>query len=292
MEGRQSAIAQRRKVQLLSCSLYPIIFVSSCLWISTYAMDKKLYGKQLTCGGRKVRKISPEDDLICPITLELPLEPVVAEDGIVYEKNAIEKHIQSQRGSELRSPYTNKKMGMRLLPAYQHKNLTETLVKNGCITDSLARTWTKRMEGMELLKDAEAGDKLAMCDLSCAYRDGTFGFEKNLELAFSWVKRAHKAEHIVGTAFLGDYYLQGIGVEKCFKQGLLYTALAATKSDVASYHLGMGMAEGRYDMQINTEEAVVWLQKCVDGCAHKNLSPRAKSRAKQKLEQLKTDETL
>ena len=43
---------------------------------------------------KKHPKKSPSDDLICPITLELPWEPVTAEDGRVYEKEAIEQHIE------------------------------------------------------------------------------------------------------------------------------------------------------------------------------------------------------
>eukprot|EP00550_Attheya_septentrionalis_P003018 CAMPEP_0198281798 /NCGR_PEP_ID=MMETSP1449-20131203/1671_1 /TAXON_ID=420275 /ORGANISM="Attheya septentrionalis, Strain CCMP2084" /LENGTH=90 /DNA_ID=CAMNT_0043977717 /DNA_START=9 /DNA_END=277 /DNA_ORIENTATION=+ len=37
----------------------------------------------------KRRKLSPSDELVCPITLDLPFDPVTAEDGRVYERSAI-----------------------------------------------------------------------------------------------------------------------------------------------------------------------------------------------------------
>ena len=38
------------------------------------------------------------DEWICPITNELPLHPVTAEDGRVYEHTAVQKHILTQGG--------------------------------------------------------------------------------------------------------------------------------------------------------------------------------------------------
>ena len=63
---------------------------------------------------RKLRSTvdSLADDLLCPITRQLPVDPVTAEDGGVYERAAIEEHIQSSynHGPELRSPITNELM--------------------------------------------------------------------------------------------------------------------------------------------------------------------------------------
>ena len=46
---------------------------------------KKGKGIELKSPPKKKPKPSPADDLICPITTELPVEPVVAEDGRTYE---------------------------------------------------------------------------------------------------------------------------------------------------------------------------------------------------------------
>ena len=49
--------------------------------------------------------------LECPITHELPIDPVVAEDGVVYERHAIIAH--NKRGGV--SAVTNKPVGKRLI---------------------------------------------------------------------------------------------------------------------------------------------------------------------------------
>ncbi|EOD24843.1 hypothetical protein EMIHUDRAFT_238249 [Emiliania huxleyi CCMP1516] len=66
-------------------------------------------------------------EFVCPITLELPIEPVTAEDGAIYERDAIEKYflMRTSQGLALRSPLTNKPMGQGLLPAIQEEAVRE-----------------------------------------------------------------------------------------------------------------------------------------------------------------------
>ena len=42
-----------------------------------------------------------ELDIICPITHEIMLEPVVCSDGITYEKTAIEKWLENNNTSPI-----------------------------------------------------------------------------------------------------------------------------------------------------------------------------------------------
>ena len=60
------------------------------------------------------------EELVCPITQELPVDPVTAEDGRVYERSAIEAHIRGRSAEALKSPITNEPMGPRLLPYYYY----------------------------------------------------------------------------------------------------------------------------------------------------------------------------
>lgn len=238
----------------------------------------------------KIKKTTIDDDLVCPITLELPLDPVIAEDGRFYDREAIQKHIESQTQTELRSPYTNERMGPRLLPSLQHRNLIRSLIEKGTITGPQADRWILKAKDekkqTELLEAAEAGETTIMINLSLAYRDGNYGFQKNNPSAFYWMKQAHDAGSILATAFLGDYYLKGTGIEKCFPRGLVYTSMAAEKCDIASYNLGMAIAHGYYGMPIDTEEAVLWLRKSINGCIHRNLLRSTKDKAKKIAQQL------
>ena len=49
------------------------------------------------------------DEYLCPITQELPIDPVTAEDGRVYERSAIEEWLATNE----KSPHTNEPMGKR-----------------------------------------------------------------------------------------------------------------------------------------------------------------------------------
>ena len=114
----------------------------------------------------KRHKKDPAADLVCPITLEFPWEPVMAEDGRVYDRPAIEKHFSQHNGDDLRSPVTNEKMGKRLLPAVQHKNTIEAFVESEVVAGDLATKWEEKKKEQRqmaaLIKEAESGDAAAM----------------------------------------------------------------------------------------------------------------------------------
>jgi len=67
-------------------------------------------------GAKRVKVISPSSSFVhheppinqplaleylCPITRELPVDPVMAEDGRIYERSAIEKHFITCQSSNL-----------------------------------------------------------------------------------------------------------------------------------------------------------------------------------------------
>jgi U-box domain/Sel1 repeat len=170
------------------------------------------------------------DDLICPITFELPLDPVTAEDGIVYERSAIEEYFQSKEGhAVIKSPVTQQVIGKKLLPAIKHKNTIESLIAMGVIAGSLATNWKEKEEGEEIRKGAEAGDATSMYELARCYYDGKCGFTKNLESAFLWVQRAHSKGHVHSTVLMAWMLLHGEGVAKNETEGIMYLSMAAGK---------------------------------------------------------------
>jgi U-box domain/Sel1 repeat len=256
--------------------------------------DKRLPEAELTANNdqNKRQKKYPADDLICPITLELPWDPVVASDGRVYDRSAIQEHIKCHQG-HFRSPITNQIMAKRLLPAPQIKSLIETLVENGVIGGDVASKWNekvkeqKRME--DLLKKAEGGDDEAMYNIGVHYELGTCGFKEDEKLAVKWFTKSHEAGNVTGTAVLGEYLCQGYGgVAKCHSTGIAYLGRAAAEgSDMAAYFLGMAWADGTFGLKVNKNEAIYWLEKAAGECIHANLSEVCKNEAKQKLNALK-----
>uniref|UniRef100_A0A7S3L3N6 U-box domain-containing protein n=1 Tax=Amphora coffeiformis TaxID=265554 RepID=A0A7S3L3N6_9STRA len=243
---------------------------------------------------RQKKKLT--DDLICPITLELPFQPVFAEDGRIYDKPAIEQHLEVCKREEsgvLRSPLTNQPMGASLYPAPQIKNLIESMIENGTVEESLLEAWNKRVKedkaAQELLKKAQAGDAEAMARVGHRFLNGADGFKKDVRLAYSWCQKAHDAGSVYGTARLGYHLARGLGTGKKCSEGIMYMGLAAGRgSDYAAYVLGRGFAEGKFGLYANSEKATEWLEKCLDpSCVFKNLNDEMKDKAREMIEELR-----
>lgn len=232
------------------------------------------------------------DDLVCPITMELPFDPVTAEDGHVYERDAIEKHFEGKGVRRVKSPMTNERMGTRLLAAPRTRNTIESLIESGFITGDLAETWMKKAnekkENEKLLKKAEQGDVEAMEEVCDNYYYGDEGFKKDHELAFSWAKKAHAAGSIRGTARMGYMLIKGRGVVRNCKQGTVYLGLAAGKgSALATYSLGLAFANGWFGLEVDKDEACCLLETATsDHCVH-DLDDLSIQTAREKLDELK-----
>ena len=184
-------------------------------------------------------------ELVCPITFSLPVDPVTAEDGNVYERSAIEEWLKKQ----LKSPVTNLAMGTKLLPALRVKNMIRTMVASGALTVDKVDAWKLKLEEeeevAEWLRKAEAGVGKAMYNLGFWYDNGQKGLAKDKAKAFEWFKKSHEAGYAGGTSNLGGCYLVGTGVPKCpMRANTLLSQAAERGSKVACYKLGRAYAEG------------------------------------------------
>ena len=94
-------------------------------------------------------------ELLCPITQELPTDPVTACDGRVYERSAIAKWFAEQKASGPRprsiatSPMTGEIMTTKLMPAVQVRNMISLLVENKQIVGEHADAWLAAMKQAE-----------------------------------------------------------------------------------------------------------------------------------------------
>ena len=210
------------------------------------------------------------EEYVCPITAELPIDPVTAEDGRCYERHAIEEWFARQPEAQVKSPVTNEPMGKRLFPAVQVRNSLKRLVESGAISGSKADAWKKAMaeeaEVAALRVKAEGGDASAMTSLGGVYRDGTRGLRKDATQAFTWFKRAADLKDLGGLTSCGVLYLCGAGVERSYIRGLIMLGEAAGKgSEHACGLLGRANAEGLSGLDQNPQEATRWyreMQKC------------------------------
>ena len=122
---------------------------------------------------------SVADEWLCPITRELPSDPVTAEDGHIYERAAIVQWTRKER----RSPITGAAMGKRLLPAPKVRNTIEKLVESGLIDADRAAAWKTKMKQersvIEMRRKADHGDTEAMYKLGLWHAKGVKGLAKD-----------------------------------------------------------------------------------------------------------------
>jgi hypothetical protein len=130
--------------------------------------------------------------LICPITHTLPIIPVTAEDGQLYDKAAITKWFER---STL-SPITKKVIGKKLLLNLQVQNYIRSIVTSGAVSYTFADKWYEQIEKEKreqrkrdnmnkYLQLAEGGDAEAMYKLGEIYTS-----YDNDEMAFQWYLKA------------------------------------------------------------------------------------------------------
>ncbi|EOD03958.1 hypothetical protein EMIHUDRAFT_221782 [Emiliania huxleyi CCMP1516] len=84
---------------------------------------------------------------LCPLTNMLPVDPVRAEDGNVYERRAIHGWIyeaQFLAPPRLCSPVTGKPMGSRLTSCFEVRNSIDLLVRRGWLGGPVAERWVER----------------------------------------------------------------------------------------------------------------------------------------------------
>ena len=228
------------------------------------------------------------DEWVCPISQELPIDPVMAEDGKIYERAAIAKWIAEHQ----RSPSTGMAMGMKLVPSPQVRNTLEHLVQSGAIDGDKAVAWKTKLkheqEVKELRAQADAGDAEAMHTLGISYSFGNAGLVTDQAQARAWFERAAELGDPKCMARLGEFLLKGLGGPSNPALGLVYATRAAEAgSDLAAFQLGKAFVKGKHGLSQNSALAKRYLCKIVEGkCPLKHLGERCRTEAKAFLEQL------
>merc|ERR1712216_193000 len=169
------------------------------------------------------------DEFICPITHELPVDPVTAEDGKLYERAAIKQWLENHTTS----PATNDEMGRKLLPALHIRNMLRSMVKSGAVVGDKADALHKRIEEEEVVKEAErrasAGSGDAAQSLASWYSTGEKGLPKDRALSFKYSRMAVDVPNprAVALRCIAMDYMIGSGTDKNIAMGLLFLTRAA-----------------------------------------------------------------
>ena len=206
------------------------------------------------------------EEFACPITQELPVEPVTAADGRVYERAAIEAWIKKPRRGALKSPHTNMPMGRTLLPAMQVRNTIRRMVESGAIVGDRVAAWQAKIKEEVVVaamrRKAESGDADAMNLMGCFYDRGEKGLPTDKAQAFAWFKRAADLDNPLALYNCGTSHFHGIGVASNTSAGLIMIGQAAALSVEAACHfLGRCDGFGVYGFPRDKAQARKWFHK-------------------------------
>ena len=231
-------------------------------------------------------------EFICPITHELPVQPVMAEDGKIYEREAIVEWF----AKKATSPSTNAAIGPKLVPVVPVRNTIESLIQTGAIEGEIAEAWQKasakkladETKVKETRAKAEGGDGYAMYLLGLWYRSGRGGLAQDAVQSRAWLERSAAARDPRGLAYFGCCLLNGIGGPQDIAFGLVnVTEAAGLGSEFGAHSLGRGFFVGGWGLPKDHVRARFWLEKVVNGeCEFKHLSPTERSLAEEILEAL------
>ena len=203
------------------------------------------------------------DEFLCPITQELPIDPVMAADGHVYERKAIEKWLQHNNSS----PSTNLEMESKtLLPAVQVKSAIEKMVKSGAISGDKAEKWLKKIRDeerkKELLQRASTGDSEAMEHLGYGYSLGFDGFVEDVKQGAQWYERAAQHGSTSGLYLIGDTDLEHLNYNSA--DGVAFLVEAAERGHgAACLELASRYERGDSGLRKNMALAKRWMTRAL-----------------------------
>ena len=226
-------------------------------------------------------------EYLCPITRELPVDPVMAEDGRIYERSAIEKHFVTCQSSSLdsvssndhrgdnadnstdassstqiTSPMSGKKMGSNIYDAVQARNTIHFLISSKTISSELLESWKRNKDVHDATKRAAVGDTTAMIDLASWYYYGCRGLAKDMAKSMDWYKKAANIGCTSAMVTLSKHFLLVKGGQY-FNQatGIYYLTEAANRGDgSAALMLGTSFLRGENGVSRDFVLARKWLK--------------------------------
>eukprot|EP00931_Biecheleriopsis_adriatica_P117851 TRINITY_DN93333_c0_g1_i1.p1 TRINITY_DN93333_c0_g1~~TRINITY_DN93333_c0_g1_i1.p1 ORF type:complete len:314 (-),score=66.51 TRINITY_DN93333_c0_g1_i1:516-1421(-) len=218
----------------------------------SHGVDKKL---------RVVLK-SCSTEFKCPICHELPFDPVVAEDGAIYDRSCIVEWLARKSTS----PITNKTMSSRLIASPQLKNVFEHMVRSNALPSEDVSKWSQYIDASDRFKElqqrAEQGDVEAMHDVAMIYDEGSVAVPCDEQKGFRWFSRAATKGHVDSMYYLGHAYAFGIGIAANEAMAMYGWRGAADKGETrAMVSLGYSFAQGCFGVPADGKRARMWFRK-------------------------------
>lgn len=204
---------------------------------------------------------------ICNITQEIPLDPVMAPDGKVYERHALQLYYDRYANDPfVNSPVTRERMAPTMLEVPQIRAAIRAMVASGMVKD--ADLWRAKLkaeaEFTAVLRSAEADDGSAqsiasMLSLAATFLVGDSGQQVDKPRAFRWCERAADHGCVPAMALLALLLRRGVGTTRDVHRAFAYASTAASYGSVTAFFiLGSAYNDGIGTAQDNAR-AHQWL---------------------------------
>lgn len=219
-------------------------------------------------------------ELKCPISLELPVDPVSAEDGRMYERMSLLQFFSLTDSPKVRSPVTGVIMGKAIVPAFQMRNTIERLVESKVIAGPEADRWKRANEVFKALSPefretvvkAHQGEVKAMREVGVAYREGEHGAKPDYKQAHKWFFRASMQDEVASTTNRA-VMLTGEGKDKDVVAAIEMTRAAMLGSEHACGCLALWFSNKDMRVAPCPASAHYWYKRmrkatCLNACSN------------------------
>lgn len=227
------------------------------------SMSKRM-AKDTATTSKRLRSVIHEsmDEFLCPITHALPLDPVLAEDGKVYERSALKKWLREQN----RSPSTNLPMGKKLVPATQIKNMIERMVKSDAVPEDMSVEWKRRIseqqEVLQLQNAAEEGNVEAAGILGTWHLTGERGLEKDAAKAHTFFLQAASGGDARAMGEVAKMFESGTGTRRNATLAVRWSSAGAALGNTTSLRcLAKLYEKGAAGLPVDFKEALKLREK-------------------------------
>ena len=239
--------------------------------------DSSIDGVAKSDAERAAKRVKPNplEHLKCKLCNLLPVDPVMAEDGQIYERVEILNWFKRSLG---KSPSTNEYMGQKLMECPAIVSTIKAVIESADHIseeqDEMIAGWrdrcAKKLERDATLQRANNGDPLAMEHLGCHFYSGSGGYELDMTKAYYWNEKAAAFGRVKSMTLAGLHVFNG-GLVKTIKRdkamaiSLLSMAAHKSGSDVACITLGQCFANGYGDLPQNKAQAYRLLKLGISG---------------------------
>ena len=249
-----------------------------------FVMEKRSQIDDPSLNPKPPKKVKKGDDAVtlvttfteifqCPITHGLMIDPVIAEDGNTYEREAIEEWLSKKATSPLNP---SKRMRInRLIPARQIQISIGKMIESGNVDEELSEVWKERKKEADLIKAQKLYDEGSIMDaaklglpkaqikVAERYLFGINKVEKDEDKSIEYLKKGAEGGEMFGQYWLANAYIMNGETDRDISNAMLWFEKAAQQGCSKSMReLGRIYEAGGSDLDHNyVQKATTWYEK-------------------------------